>query len=231
MYPLHRRKIIFIIILFLGFRVAAQPNLEQYDNKFLHFGFTISLNIGRMYIESNPDQIALADTMYNIKSKNFPGLGLGAITNFRLGKSFDIRLVAPVISFVQRNIVYNFPSGQKEVKIESAYCDGSLLFKYKSDRRKNVRAYVAVGPRFSYDFGSSVSRNRGLENPVISLVPFTWGWEAAFGLDIYFEYFKFSPEIKTCQTMGNALYKDGFIYTNVLESISPQLIMISFHFE
>ena len=51
------------------------------------------------------------------------------------------------------------------------------------------------------------------------------------GLDFYFEYFKFSPEIKACQTLGNALYKDGYIFTNYIDRIAPQMIQISFHFE
>jgi hypothetical protein len=231
LYALRGRKVIFIILSLASFAAWAQPNLEQYDNKLLHFGFTVSLNIGRMYVETNPTQMVLADTVLGVRTKSFPGIGLGAITNLRLGKFWDLRLVAPVISFVQRNIIYDFPNGSKEVKIESAYCDGSVLLKYKSDRRKNTRVYVAVGPRLSYDFGSSVSRTRGLQNPVVSLNPVTVGWEAAFGLDMYFEYFKFSPEIKTCQTWSNALYHDGFIYTNVIDKITPQLIMISFHFE
>ena len=88
-----------------------------------------------------------------------------------------------------------------------------------------------AGPRFSFDFGSTVDKTRGIQNPVVSLVPFTYGWEAGIGMDIYFEYFKFSPEIKTCQTIGNALYRDIYPYTQSIESIYPQLIQISLHFE
>lgn len=171
------------------------------------------------------------DTLRNVTVKNFPGIGLGAITNIRLGNYWDIRIMTPVISFVQRNLVYDYPTGKKEVKIESAYCDASLLIKYKSMRRKNSRLYVIGGGRMSYDFASTIAKNRGLQNPVVSLVPLTYGWEAGFGLDVYFEYFKFSPEVKICNTFGNALYKDGYIFTNVIEKISPQLIQISLHFE
>jgi hypothetical protein len=48
---------------------------------------------------------------------------------------------------------------------------------------------------------------------------------------MYFEYFKFSPEIKVCNTFGNAMYRDGYIFTNYIENLSPQLIQISLHFE
>ncbi|MFN4082281.1 MAG: outer membrane beta-barrel protein [Bacteroidia bacterium] len=208
----------------------AQPNLEQYDNKKVHFGFTLAANSGRLLIHHKPDFFA-ADTLKNVSAINFPGLGLGAITNFRLGEYFDLRLMAPVISFVQRNLEYEFENVKKVVKVESAYCDGSLLLKYKSQRRKNTRVYVIGGGRLSYDFASTINKQRGLQNPVVSLVPITYGWEAGAGLDIYFEYFKFSPEIKLCSTVNNAMYRDGFIFTNAIDRMIPQLVQISLHFE
>jgi hypothetical protein len=91
--------------------------------------------------------------------------------------------------------------------------------------------YVIGGVRASYDFASTINKNRGLQNPVVSLNPVSYGWEAGAGLDMYFEYFKFSPEIKVCNTFGNAMYRDGYIFTNYIENLSPQLIQISLHFE
>ncbi len=211
------------------FKLFAQPNLEQYDLKPIHFGFTLAANSGRLLMDMTSTY--QNDTIRNVTVKNFPGIGLGAITNIRLGDYWDIRLMTPVISFVQRNLIFDYPSGKKEVKIESAYCDASLLIKYKSMRRKNARVYVIGGGRMSYDFASTINKNRGLQNPVVSLVPLTYGWEAGFGLDVYFEYFKFSPEIKICNTFGNAMYKDGYIFTDVIQNISPQLIQFSLHFE
>ena len=208
----------------------AQPNLEQYDYKRLHFGFTLAANSGRFLLDTKTSYFPF-DTLRNVNVVNFPGIGLGAITNLRLGDYWDLRLMGPVISFVQRNLIYDFDNSKKTVKVESAYCDFSLLVKYKSQRRKNTRVYVIAGGRMSYDFASTINKNRGIQNPVVSLVPLTYGWEAGAGLDMYFEYFKFSPEIKMCNTLGNAMYKDGFIFTNAIQNISPQLIQLSLHFE
>ncbi len=232
MHTLHRRQISILLALFLlGFaKLWAQPNMEQYDNRIVHFGFTLATNSGRLHLDMKNDLLPY-DTLRNINVMNFPGIGLGGIVNFHLGNNLDIRVMAPVISFVQRNLTYDFPTTRKVVEIESAYCDGSLLLKYKSDRRKNARIYVIGGGRVSYDFGSTINKNRGLQNPVVSLVPFTYGWEVGFGLDLYFEYFKFSPEIKLCNTVGNAMHKDGYIFTDYIERINPQLIQISLHFE
>lgn len=235
MYALYRRKISFLIVGLFCLTIAqAQPNLEQYDLKPIHFGFTLAANVGRLQIDRNTSLYGNgdpSDTLYGIKQTPYPGLGLGAVTNLKLGKYFDLRLLAPVISFVERDLTYTFSNSTKVVKISSAYCDASLLLKYKSARRKNFRMYLIAGPRISYDFGSTVKRNRGIENPVVSLNPLTYGYEVGAGFDFYFEFFKFSTEIKNCQTYGSAMYKDGFIYTNYISNISPQLVQISLHFE
>lgn len=223
-------KIIFIVAFFSTTITLAQPNKEQYDNKFLHFGFSLTVNNASLRVDANT-ALFPKDTLQNINQQSFPGIGLGALTNFRVSKSFDIRVMLPQISFVQRNLVYDFDGTKKTVKIESAYCDGSILLKYKSARRKNVRAYVIGGARASYDLASTVKQNRSLTAPVVSLIPFTYGYEGGFGLDIYFPYFKFSPEIKFCNTINNAVYYDGFVYTQAISNLVPQMVVFSLHFE
>lgn len=216
---------------FCTLKLAAQPNLEQYDNKLFHFGFTIAVNSASLRIDSKATSFQPKDSLMNVIHTSFPGIGLGAISNLRLGEYWDLRLMFPVISFVERDLTYQFPITQKVVKIESAYCDFSLLVKYKSARRKNTRAYVIAGLRGSYDLSSTYRQDRSLQAPVVSLIPLTFGYEGGFGLDMYFEYFKFSPEIKMCNTFGNAMYRDGFIYTESIERIAPKLFQVSLHFE
>lgn len=210
--------------------VVAQPNKEQYDNKWIHFGFSLTVNNASLRVDPNYYYFQ-KDSMRNVKQTSFPGIGLGALTNFRLGKSLDIRIMFPQISFTQRNLTYTFDSSQKIVKIESAYCDGSVLLKYKSARRRNVRAYVIAGLRMSYDLASTMGQNRSNNSPVVSLKPITYGYEGGFGLDIYFPYFKLSPEIKFCNTIWNAMYRDGYAYTNAINKITPQMVVFSLHFE
>ena len=222
-------------------KLAAQPNLEQYDNKLFHFGFTIAVNNASFRIDSKSTAFQPKDSLMNVKQTGFPGIGLGAISNLRLGEYWDLRMMFPVISFVERDLTYSFANTQKIVKVESAYCDFSLLVKYKSARRKNTRLYVIGGLRGSYDLSSTYRQDRSLQAPVVSLVPLSFGYEGGFGLDIYFEYFKFSPEIKMCNTLGSyyngnfqwgsAMYRDGFIYTESIERIAPRLFQLSLHFE
>jgi hypothetical protein len=214
MHIIQRFKITVAILVLLSCitcssTVIAQPNQEQYDNKLLHFGFTLGLNFSTIRLDTKPE-IMMRDSVLNARIVSYPGIGLGGITNLRLGKNFDLRLLFPVIYFVQRDII---------------------LVKFKSDRRKNTRAYVIGGGRITYDLSSSVQKERSKNSPVVSLVPVTYGYEAGFGLDMYFPYFKFSPEIKVMNTIGDALHRDGFAYTNVLDRVSPKMVVISLHFE
>ncbi len=208
----------------------AQPNKEQYDNKWIHFGFSLTMNNASLRVDPNYSRY-MHDSLRDVKQSSFPGIGLGALANFRLSKSFDIRVMFPQISFAQRNLTYQFDGSQKIVKIESAYCDGSLLIKYKSARRKNIRAYVIAGGRMSYDLASTQNQNRSNNSPVVSLMPLTYGYEGGFGLDIYFPYFKLSPELKFCNTIWNAMYRDGYVYTEAINKITPQMVVFSLHFE
>jgi hypothetical protein len=226
------KKLIFTLFLFSFTGIIAQPNQEQYDTKIIHFGFSITANSASMRMDTRSD-IMMRDSVKNVTVQGFPGIGLGGITNLHISDNFDLRLLFPVISFVQRDITYELQNepNPKIIKVESAYADASLLLKFKSDRRRNVRAYVIGGGRISYDLGSTTKKDRSMQNPVVSLVQTTYGYEAGFGLDIYFPYFKFSPEIKVMNTTGDALHRDGFIFTDVLHRISPKMIVFSLHFE
>jgi hypothetical protein len=218
------------MLLVSAVKLWAQPNKVQYDNRIVHFGFSLTFNSASLRVDADPNAFK-RDSLLNVAQTTYPGIGLGAITNFHLGDAFDIRLMAPQISFVQRDLTYTFNNSAKIVKIESAYCDASLLLKYKSARRKNVRAYVIGGGRISYDLASSIGENRSLQSPVVSLKPFTYGIEGGFGMDFYFPFFKFSPELKFCHTLNNPLHKDGYIYTEALYRIVPQMVVFSLHFE
>jgi hypothetical protein len=111
-------------------KLAAQPNLEQYDNKLFHFGFTIALNNASFRIDSKTTAFQPKDSLMNVNQVGFPGIGLGAISNLRLGEYWDLRMMFPVISFVERDLTYTFTNTQKIVKVESAYCDFAMTFRY-----------------------------------------------------------------------------------------------------
>ena len=212
---------------------AQQLNMPQYDNRAFHFGFNVATNFAQFQVNRSTyfDQI---DTLKNVRTVSYPGVGLGGIVSFRLGKYFDLRAIFPQITFAQRDLIYEFDGATKrdvKVEVESATVSGSLLVKYKSSRHRNIRFYVIGGVYYCHDLATTVDQSRSNTKPVVSLIANTWGYEVGTGLDFYYEYFKFSPEIKLSNSMNNALFKDPYIYAGSLNSIFPKMITISLNFE
>ncbi len=223
-----------LLLVFAAFGVKAQqPNLYQSDFKPIHFGFNVCVNSSGMQLNRSRYFYNI-DSLKSLRAQGFPGLGLGAITNFRAGKFLDVRAIFPQLVFTQRNLVYDFygtTQKQTVVKVESIYLQASLLLKYKSERHRNTRFYVIGGAYLSHDFGSTVDQSRSNTKAVVSLIPDVYGYEAGFGFDFYYPYFKFSPELKLSNAMTNALYKDPYIYSQSINSIFPKMLTLTFNFE
>jgi len=212
---------------------SQQLNMPQYDNKAIHFGFNVATNIAQFQVNRSTYFYQI-DTLKNVSVQNYPGVGLGGIVSFRLGKYFDLRAIVPQITFSQRDLIYEFDGYTKrnvKVEVESASISGSVLLKYKSSRHRNVRFYVIAGAYYCHDLATTVDQSRSNTKPVVSLIANTYGYEAGCGLDFYYEFFKFSPEIKISNSVNNALFKDPYIYAGSLNSIFPKMVTISFNFE
>lgn len=206
-------------------------NLPQYDNRIVRFGFTLSGTSTQFHRDMSPEFLKI-DTLQRVEVKNFSGFGLGAIADFRIGQYLNLRFL-PSISFAQRNIIYTFtnPAQNKEVKIESVYLELPVLLKYKTQRHRNIRFYLVGGVRYSYDLASNIDAPRSIVNPVVALKPNTLNYEIGAGLDMYFPFFKLSPELKITHSFGNVMVKDEMVYTKALAGLFSRIITFSFHFE
>ena len=56
-------------------------------------------------------------------------------------------------------------------------------------------------------------------------------YELGFGVDIYFEFFKFSPEIKASFGLNNILVNDDTQFTDIIDKIYTKAFLLSFTFE
>ena len=231
MFYLHRYKII-VVLLFLGFglRAQAQELNPLYDRKPVRFGFGLMGNTAKLKFTVK-DNSLLSDTLQSIEQVTYPGFGLGGLANFRLAENWDIRTMIN-IQFAQRDMNYQFRKDVvKTAQIESTYMELPLALKYKSKRHKNWRMYVIGGLTYRFDFTSDAQTDRSDTKPIVALYPNTFSYDMGVGLDVYFEFFKFSPEIKLSNGLGNQLVPDGFIYAGSLERVSPKLIQFSLIFQ
>lgn len=229
------KKISLLYFLLFPFFVYSQnykapQNLPNYDRKAIHFGFLIGLNNLDFKIKQNPDQ---NESLFVLKSQNQKGFNMGVVTNLRLNKNFDIRII-PTLSLAERQISYiieeNSISENINRKIESTFIEFPVAIKYKSERYNNGRAYVLTGLKYSLDLASLRNINdEGLE--LVKLKQNDISYEIGLGIDFYLSYFKFATEIKGTFGLLNLLKDDDSIYSNSIESLNSRGFTITFTFE
>ena len=97
-------------------------------------------------------------------------------------------------------------------------------------RRRADVAFVIAGLKYAYDVQSN-SKTRQSDN-LIKISPHDFQIEIGAGMQFFFPYFIFSPEIKFSRGISNILiYNDNLNESKVLEQLGSQIFSISFHFE
>lgn len=225
---------LFLLITLSGFgqrsKLLNEPN---HDDKAIHFGFTLGLNVMNFVIHNNYASYQ-ADSIVADISQPIPGFHIQIITNYRLGEYFDLRFL-PGISFGQRNFIFykgkNNRIENDQQRIESNYLEFPLLLKYKAKRFNNFRPYIITGGNVRVDLAKTFSEDDGV---FMDLQLLNYFYEVGAGLDFYLPYFKFSTELKFSFGFNNALKKRNTTmpqYQNSIERLNSTLIMLSFHFE
>lgn len=251
------KKPLFAVILFI-LMVSRSYGQENWgggvDDEVLHFGFTFQYintefkilkkgdwrkpfydpDAGPIPINSSTGQYA-TDSLYSISSAGTPGFGLGFVSNLRLSNNADIRLT-PNLVFADRVANYEYLSRGEvvEKKVQSTLVDLPLDLKIKSDRRKNFRAYMLGGVRYSMDI---ISKKKLDDDDKIATEKLLknrkrfFSWETGIGFDLYFEYFKLSPEIKFSQSFNDVLLHENNPYSSPIDKLFLRNIQISLYFE
>ena len=227
--------LIFLLFNYSIFGQMPKPKNESwYDDKPLHFGFTLGTNL--MDFNIIPSQIHLAsDSLYPHVSILNPGINIQIVSNLRISKYFDLRFL-PGVSFGQRVVRYykNKVIYNDQQKLESSFLEFPLLLKYKGARMNNLRPYVIGGLNFRYDLAGKKEFDD--QKPIyIRIKRPDLYWEFGAGMDFYLTYFKLSIELKTSNGLGNVLVKEAAPghpeFYNAIEKMKSQIWVLAFHFE
>lgn len=230
MLDLHRNKVVLMTLMLFALSTQAQQLNPLYDRKPIRFGFGLMGSTAKLKYSVSDNNLNY-DSLKLIESVSYPGFGLGGLVNFRLADHWDIRTMLN-IQFARRDMNYIFNKDVvKTPSIESTYMEIPLTFEYKSRRHKNIRVYVLGGFTYRYDFTSDVDTDRSDTRPIVALYPNSFSYDLGFGLDLYYDYFKFSPEVKLSNGLGNQLVPDEFVYASSLRRVSPKLLQFSLIFQ
>jgi hypothetical protein len=227
--------LVFSLIHLSSFGQKAKPKNESwYDDKPIHFGFTLGFNA--MDFRITPSQQYLeTDSLYPEVTKLNPGINIQIVTDLRTSKYVDLRFL-PGVSFGQRNIRY-YKDGvlyNDQQRLESSFLEFPLLLKFKGDRLNNVRPYVIGGINYRYDLAAKKELDE--EKPVYLRIkkPDLY-YELGAGFDFYLPYFKLSVELKMSNGLSDVLVREVSPkhpeYVNAIEKMKSQIWVLSFHFE
>ncbi|RRN77241.1 PorT family protein [Pseudoxanthomonas sp. SGD-10] len=227
------------------------------DDENLHFGFTFQYVAPEFKIqkaanwreplmeEGNPS--GTVDTLKSISSSANPGFGLGFVSDLFLTKHLNLRFT-PTLVFADRVVDYEFESGSNygqegadpprdgitRRSIASTMVEFPFLLKLKSDRRNNFRAYIIGGAKYGVDIASKKKADDSqmfyFEKYLKNQKNF-WSYEAGVGFDLYFEYFKLSPEIKFSNSFKSILKRDNEPYSGAIDKLFLRTFMFSLYFE
>ncbi|WP_448697618.1 outer membrane beta-barrel protein [Mucilaginibacter sp. AW1-3] len=177
----------------------------------------------------------LTDSLNSITSAGTPGFAVGFIMRYRITDHLEVR-TTPSLVFADRTITYKYatPSQNIDKSVHASQVEVPLLLKLKSDRIGNFRAYLLGGVKYSYGLSTDKTNEdpnlSPLEKQVINNRGYA-SYEAGIGCDIYFEYFKFSPEVKISNSFGSVLTPGTDPYSQPLQKLLLRSLVFTIYFE
>jgi len=210
------------------------PNLEAEDQRPYYFGFSLGIDIVDVNIKTRSnymydENISPKNELLEIYSKAIPAFNVGIVSNFRLGKYFDLRFIPSFSIAHDINLYYRFAEELKDPnprksnvwtklilrKIECHYINFPLLIKFKSSRMHNVRFYALAGAQVSINMMSAKNNKiptldpYGIKAEIIPIIkPYNVHVKGGLGFDFYTTYFKFTTELNVAFGVINML-EDG----------------------
>ncbi len=249
---------LFGTLLLFSISMQAQKrrlNLQEHDQNRYHFGFFVALNQMNFSIKTNEDifgsildydlneyrDFVSVDNIlfYGVHSLPSTGFTLGIIGNLKITPNFDLRFV-PSLSFGERILNYTFKTITFGIEPElvniskhfiSTNVDLPFYLKYKSKRVGNFRAYLLSGVKFSIDMAANSDKNKNENGDFLRLKTSDIAFEAGVGVDYYFDFFKFSVEMKMGYGFNNILATENNVFADGIKSIHSKTFQISLTFE
>lgn len=232
-------KKIIVLVLLLSMNAKAQLgkslftkepiiNLENFDKQRLYWGYFLGFSTFDFKTDFK------TNTGQPIDVKGNSGFNVGLVGALRLHEYVELRF-EPGLYYASRTLTYsqfaNERDGVREVK--ATYIDFPLILKFSSLRTGNVRPYLLGGLSATLNLSSnSKSKDDNLQQK-FRVKPWTQNYTLGFGVDFYFEYFKFSPSIRGVFGLKNELIPDedpNSPWTGNIQSMKTRAVLINFTF-
>jgi hypothetical protein len=202
-------------------------NLENFQQQRIYFGFYLGFNSYDFKFDYNQD-------LSDVQVKKTTGFNVGMIADLKLQEHINLRF-EPGLYYTKRDLFFPGFSLKTETlrEVNSTYIHMPLLLKFSSLRTGNIRPYLLGGTSATLNLSSnSKSKDDNLEQK-FRVKPWTLNYEIGFGIDIFSEYFIFSPSIRGVFGLSDELIRDNdpnSPWTGNIESLKTRAVFINFSF-
>ena len=210
------KKVLFILIFLFSVNIGYSQlftkkkvlNNENFDKPSISWGYFLGLNNYDFNFDYKND-------LEDIQTEKSFGFNVGLIGNVRINDYLDFRF-EPGLVMSKRSLIYDptnfneteFNPIQHQRDIKSTYIHFPLLLKISTKRVNNIKPYITGG--FSAAINLS-SKEKSLDDNNLGqfrMKKNTFFYELGFGIDLYLEWFKFSPSIRGIFAISDELVPD-----------------------
>lgn len=229
------KKVIFFLICLISIESFAQrarvDNIPLFDKRRLHYGFYLGLNQNDFKIDYRPSNFPDA----NITVQPEVGFNVGLIADLRLHKNINLRFEPGLVSNTKTLYFNHLQTARDSVReVGTTYMHLPLVFKFSTNRYKNIRPYLIAGVSYDHNFSSNQDNTDDNFSGEFRMQTSNWMYEVGIGIDIYLYYFKFSPSIRGVFAMNREIIDDSRAnspWTDPINTFATRGIFINFAFE
>ncbi len=203
-------------------------NLENWDKKRVSWGYYLGLNFYDFKIDNKRDE-------GEILVDRTTGFNVGLIGDLRLTEYINFRF-EPGLYYTQRNLTFpNFtkPTDARR-EVGATYIHLPFLLKFSSLRTGNIRPFLVGGLSTTLNLASNSKSEEDNLNNRFRVKQWTNNYELGFGIDLYTEYFKFTPSVRGVFGLRDELIRDNdpnSPWTGNVQSMKTRGILINFTFQ
>ncbi len=236
-------KNLLIVITFLfAFQVAnAQMfskekvlNLENFDKKFLTWGYYLGLNSYDFNFDYNQN-------LSDIQTLKSVGFNVGLIGDMRISNHFNLRL-EPGLIVSNRTLHYQsdyfqgvaFQDNDLIREVKSTYIHIPLLLKISTKRLNNFKPFIVGGVSTALNLSSNEDNPDDNSAGQFRTKKNMYFYELGLGIDFYLHWFKFTPSIRGVFAINDELVRDtdpNSPWTSNITSMKSRGVFLNFTFQ
>ncbi|MDG1393245.1 MAG: porin family protein [Flavobacteriaceae bacterium] len=209
-------------------------NNENFDKKTISYGYYLGFNSYDFNLDYFQDQ-------KDIQVMTSTGINVGLLGNLRINDYIDIRL-EPGLVISTRILNYDssyfngisFEDKDLTREIRSTFIHVPLLIKFSTKRINNIKPFIVGGFSTALNLSSQQDNPEDNSNRIFRLKKNNLYYELGIGIDLFLEWFKFTPSIRGVFSMKDELVKDidpNSPWTSNISQMQTRGLFINFTFQ